>query len=384
MTAIRRISTALLGLLMLAGAGCSRVGENVPKRTELIIVSSRDMGFGALLQQYMKMHPEITVRETRGVAASGDIAVIDDYTAAGLAGQKDDYVDLGAGEHRWGGWAVPVGVDGLAMCYQRRLFSAAGLPEERKAVAALWPTWDAYVSTGQRFEAAKLPAHWVDSALSVFTAVLSQQQHAYHDAGGRLMVSRSPAVEQAWRVATGVSAVGESAQLGQLTPQWVAAAQSGRFATLPCTSWTMGWLERNVPDLRGDWDVAAAPSGLGPVSARYLVVPAAGDHVYQAQQLAMWLAAPAQQITAFTLNGMLPSSRQQHADPDVRDHRNSFLNDAPTGKLLISSIDGRKPQPVGERAAEVRSAVERLVTRVDGWEISAADGWAALAEIYPS
>jgi len=52
-----------------------------------------------------------------------------------------------------GGQIVGLGTDvgGMAMCYRRDLFARAGLPTERDEVAKLWPTWEAYISTGTQF-----------------------------------------------------------------------------------------------------------------------------------------------------------------------------------------------------------------------------------------
>jgi cellobiose transport system substrate-binding protein len=379
----RRWAATTLGLVLLVAAGCGRPADDARAQPVLTIVAERDLGFGTLLSQYTRLNPGVTVVEKTAAVPGGDLAVIDDYTAARLAAQSDGYAELSGTTGRWGRWALPIGVDGLGMCYQRHLLSAAGLPTDRVAVAKLWSTWAAYLETGQRFEAAKLPAHWVDSALSVYNAVLSQQEHGYYRADGALSVSGSDGVKSAWQVATGVSAVGESAQLRQLTPQWVAAAQSRRFATLPCPSWLLGWLKRNVPNLRGDWDITTAPGGRGSTMTYYLVVPKSGTRVREARALATWLADPAQQVAAFELNGLLPASDDQRAGAAVRRRSDPFLNGAPAGEILSASLRGRSAQPVGDRGAEVRSAVERLVTRVDGWEISATEGWALVATSYP-
>ncbi|NED53529.1 extracellular solute-binding protein, partial [Micromonospora aurantiaca] len=54
-----------------------------------------------------------------------------------------------------GKYLVGLGTDigGLAMCYRTDLFKKAGLPTDREKVGALWPTWDDYIATGEKYSA---------------------------------------------------------------------------------------------------------------------------------------------------------------------------------------------------------------------------------------
>ena len=46
---------------------------------------------------------------------------------------------------------IPTDVGGLEVAYRIDLFKKAGLPTDRVAVGKLWPTWDAFIATGQKY-----------------------------------------------------------------------------------------------------------------------------------------------------------------------------------------------------------------------------------------
>ena len=60
------------------------------------------------------------------------------------------------------------------MCYRKDLFAKAGLPTERDAVSKLWPTWQDYIATGEKFNAAKTGASFLDAATNTFNTILLQ------------------------------------------------------------------------------------------------------------------------------------------------------------------------------------------------------------------
>ena len=54
-----------------------------------------------------------------------------------------------------GGAVVGLGTDvgSLAVCYRKDPVAKAGLPTNRVAVSKLWPTWQAYIAAGKRYQA---------------------------------------------------------------------------------------------------------------------------------------------------------------------------------------------------------------------------------------
>ena len=53
---------------------------------------------------------------------------------------------------------IPTDVGGLQVAYRTDLFKKAGLPTDRAAVSKLWPTWDQFIATGQKYVSKLTPA----------------------------------------------------------------------------------------------------------------------------------------------------------------------------------------------------------------------------------
>src|SRR4029077_8150469 len=100
-----------------------------------------------------------------------------------------------------GGAVVGLGTDvgSLAVCYRKDLFAKAGLPTNRVAVSKMWPTWQAYLNTGKRYQA-KAPegTFFFDSGSSVYNAWIGQRNPAYYSASGKSIVATNPLVKAAY------------------------------------------------------------------------------------------------------------------------------------------------------------------------------------------
>ena len=176
-------------------------------------------GYTDLYKQYMKDHPNVTVVETaegdlgkyntqliQRIAAgsgAGDVVAIEEGQVVNFLQSADKFVNLqkyGSNELKdnWLPWkyanattadgATTIGlgtdVGGLAMCYRKDLFEKAGLPTDRAEVGKLWPTWDDYIATGQKYQAGIKDAksHFVDSATNTYNSILMQSgDHTYFD-----------------------------------------------------------------------------------------------------------------------------------------------------------------------------------------------------------
>src|SRR5438552_2144382 len=82
------------------------------------------------------------------------------------------------------GAGIGLGTDvgSLAICYRKDLFAKAGLPSNRDAVSKLWPSWQAYIAAGKRYQA-KAPkgTFFFDSGSNVYNAMIAQVNPAYYD-----------------------------------------------------------------------------------------------------------------------------------------------------------------------------------------------------------
>ena len=159
-----------------------------------------------------------------------------------------------------GGAVVGLGTDvgSLAICYRKDLFAKAGLPTNRVAVSKLWPTWQAYINTGKRYQA-KAPkgTFFFDSGSNVYNAMVGQLNPAYYNAAGKLIAATNPSVKAAYNLAISGWQAGEDAGLAAFTTDWNTGYKKGMFATVTCPAWMMGYIQGQAPATKGKWDIAA-------------------------------------------------------------------------------------------------------------------------------
>ncbi|MCY9555758.1 extracellular solute-binding protein, partial [Paenibacillus apiarius] len=148
-----------------------------------------DFGLQDLKAKYEAEHPNVKIQErgkglglgdyntrlTQQITAgsgAGDVVALEEGTIVQFYAQADKFVNLadhGANDlkgnflpWKWEQGTTPDGkvlglgtdVGSMALCYRSDLFKAAGLPTDREQVGALWPTWDEFIATGQKFAAA--------------------------------------------------------------------------------------------------------------------------------------------------------------------------------------------------------------------------------------
>ena len=412
-----RIGIAVVVAALLLGSGCASASDADAVIT-LTISDWGNFGFKPLIRDYQRLHPKIRVVErvedldehhkalttqlANGTGAA-DVVGIDESFIAQFRDRQGfaNLMDFGANDlkTRWleWKWAQSLSVDGkvqialgadigsLGVCYRRDLFAQAGLPVDRESVARLWPTWEAYIDLGRKFEAARTSAHWIDSADRMYDAALAQQETGYYDNAGNVVVATNSGVRHAFDLALTLIAAGESAKLRSNTAPWTAAMQTSKFATMLCPAWGLGQIQQDAPDSRGKWDVTTVPGGGGNWSGSFLAVPRQSRHVREAYQLAAWLTAPEQQLSIFKETGNLPSQPVLYNDPALRDFRNEFLNNAPVGQIFGASAAELRPQYVGPRAATIGTVIENTLSRVETGEIPEKQAWAmTLSEVSAS
>jgi len=177
-----------------------------------------------------------------------------DLTSYAPAGKSDEYLSwkwqLGKTGDKLIGYPTDVG--SLATCYRRDLFKAAGLPEDRDAVSALWPTWDKFIETGVTYRNATGKG-MLDSLTSATNAVLFQSTgDLFYDKDDNLyrpgtdpskatpqdlIAANSPAVKAAWDTAVKIHQAGITAKAQTWSPEWSAGFKQGTFAATFCPSW---------------------------------------------------------------------------------------------------------------------------------------------------
>jgi cellobiose transport system substrate-binding protein len=390
-----------------AAAAAATTASTEP--VKLVIDTFGDFGYKELIADYMKAHPNVTVVERQEeynqhhqqlaqhlAAGSGaaDIVAIDEGFIVQFRSTPDKFVnllDLGAADikDRWLPWKwaaslsadgntqIGLGTDvgGLAMCYRKDLLEAAGLPTDRQAVSAMWPDWQSFIATGQKFQAAGTGVKWVDSATNMLNPIIAQQAVGYFDTSDQLVFDTNPGVKTAWDSTMQMIANKESAGLAAFSPEWNAGFKKGKFATVACPAWMMGYIKDQAPATSGKWDVAAIPGGGGNWGGSFLAIPKESKNPQAAYDLAAYLTAPEQELRVFKETGNLPSLPALYTDPALTGFTNPFFSDAPVGTIFSDTAAALQPQYLGTKNGPVRQAVENVVREVEAGSLSADDGW---------
>jgi cellobiose transport system substrate-binding protein len=423
------VASALALAVVFAGAGCGKGGgssagqgsdkgaapaekptspkaEEAKPATEtkekikLTINDFGVFGYKSLFAEYQQSHPNIEIVESvneynthhsnliNHLAAGGgtaDIEAVDEGFIAQLKARPEQFanlLDFGAGQlaqsypaFKWNGSLsadgkkqIGLGTDlgGLAFCYRTDLFAKAKLPTDRAAVSALWPTWDKYVETGIKFNAAKTGVAFFDAATDLYNGMVFQLEKAYYEPGtNQIILDKNPGIKAAWDLTMKAIAQGLSAKLVAFQPDWVTAFQKGTFATITCPAWMQGYIKEQAPATAGKWDIATVPGAAGNWGGSWLTIPAQSKHQKEAYELVTFLTAPAQQVRVFKAVGNFPSAIPAMQDPSIADFKDPFFSNAPTGKIFGESAVNLKPQFQGEKHGPIRKAMEDGITRVE-------------------
>ncbi|HWL78442.1 ABC transporter substrate-binding protein [Microbacterium sp.] len=392
-------------------AGCAGSGGGTPSSDDngevtLTLATFNDFGYtDELLAEFTE---ETGIKVVHNKAATSNDARANFFQKLGKSGLADveaveidwfaemmQYADLLAPaddslKGRWLDWKEAAATDGdgnlvaygtdigpQGICYRADLFEAAGLPTDREAVGELFPTWDAFFDVADQYkEATGKP--FIDSANAVLQGIMNQIEYTYEEPDGAIIATDNPDVREAYDTVVD-RAVPIAAYAGQWSEDWFASLASGEFATMLCPGWMLGVIEGNAPDTTG-WDIADAfPGGGGNWGGSYLVVPANGDNVEAASQLAAWLTSPETQLKAFENAGTFPSQVEALDSDELAAATNAYFNDAPTGEILTNRANAITVAPYkGPKYFQFHDALQNAVTRVfDGLEDkeTAWDNW---------
>src|SRR4051794_32638709 len=229
------VTTLALALTGCGGSSTASGGASAPEKVELTVTTFGTMGFDKLYAQYEASHPGVTVKRTN--IDTGDNALIDWKTKqASGSGLPDvqaveegwlgqvmkvsssftDLRDQGADaiKDRWVPWKLAQGTDPQGriigygtdigpegLCYNRDLFKSAGLPTDRKQVAALFggdqATWADYFKVGQQYHD-KTGKAFYDQSGFVWNAMVNQQPQGYYTPDDKLNIEGNAALRGLW------------------------------------------------------------------------------------------------------------------------------------------------------------------------------------------
>jgi cellobiose transport system substrate-binding protein len=418
----QRIAAAAAASLVMGvlAAGCGgssddEAGGDVTLRVNLF----GQFGYKELYKQYEKDHPGVKIVESAegdlgkyntklsqqiaANAAAGDVVAIEEGQTVNFLQTADKFVNLQ--EHGYdaikgdylpyvasaattsdGKATIGLGTDvgGLAMCYRRDLFEQAGLPTDREEVAKLWPTWEDFIATGEKFQSGigDDKIHFIDAATNTYNSILMQGgDETYFDRDNKLVVESNPAVKNAWDLADDMIEADLSAKLVAFSDEWNAGFKNGSFATVACPAWMTGYIKGQAgDDFAGKWDIATVPGGSGNWGGSWLAVPTSSKHQKEAIELIKFLSGPDGQMGAFESEGRLPSLPALYEEPALKDATNPYFSDAPTGQLFVAGAKNLKPVYLGAKNVPVRDAFENVLRSVENGQRSADDGWPEAAK----
>lgn len=406
--ALRRIGlVAGVATTAVVLAGCS--GSSAPESSgsgdssepiTLTVTTFGTMGLDDLYKKYEDEHPNITIKatniDTGGNAltdwktkqASGglpDVQSVEEGWLGSVMEVSDSFTDLrdyGADDISgdWVDWKVKQATDASgriigygtdigpeALCYNGKLFEAAGLPSDRESVAELFggaeASWDDFFEVGKKYHDATGKAFYDQSGF-LWNAFVNQQDEGYYTTDGSLNVEGNQTLEDFWlQLADGVDA-GLSANQTQWDWGKGKAFVDGTFAVAVCPGWMLaivkGQVEAGGGDATTGWDVADVfPGGAANWGGTFLTVPATSKHPKEAAALAQWLTAAEQQQNVFENFGNFPSNldAQTAAAATTGTEISTFFNEAPVGQILQKRAEGVVAQFKGPDDALIQEQV---------------------------
>ncbi|MEU6753597.1 extracellular solute-binding protein [Spirillospora sp. NPDC046719] len=420
----RGLGTAMA--VLLAGGLAAACGGDDKKDSDsgpvtLTVDVFGEVGYDQLYKQYEQSHPGVTIKQRKVSdldtykpriqqwmatgSGAGDVVMLEEGILPLYMQQRAKFLNL----FDYGGkalqdkflpwkWQMGVSPDGkqlvglgtdvgpLAMCYRTDLFKKAGLPTDREEVGKLWPTWDAFLQTGQKFQQKVSGTKWLDGPTAVFRATVLQNAgagpgYSFFDKDDKFVFDTNPAVKQAFDTSLKFEESKLTSDMSIFTPPWQAGLKRDTFATVPCPSWMLGGIEQfSGPSGKGKWDVATTPGGSGYWGGSWLAVPKQTKHPKQAAALAEFLTSPQGQTGAYAAANTFPSSPQAEQDPAVAGSKNAYFNDAPAGKIFGDLVASVKPVHLGPKNEDVRAAVENVLISVGQGKVKPDEAWSKAVE----
>jgi cellobiose transport system substrate-binding protein len=338
-----------------------------------------------LYAEYEKLHPNIVIKDTsiernenyypalvnHLTTGSGlmdiqavEVSNISEVTSTFASKLVDMSKVPGVSSGNWLDWkwkqattkdgqTIGLGTDvgPMAICYRKDMFKAAGLPTDRDAVGKLWEgSWDKLVTAGEQYKK-KAPSGttFMDSPGGLLHAILSSETTQFYDSSGQVIYKSNPAVKSAFDLTAKAAQEGLLGNQTQFQPAWNQTIANSKFAAISCPPWMLGTIKANAKaGDAGKWDVAQAPKS-GNWGGSFLVVPKSGKNLTEAEKLAVWLTAPAQQAKLFAKQGNFPSAPAAYTMPEVTGGKNDMSGDAPIGTIFATAAKNIPVQILGPK-----------------------------------
>jgi len=302
-----------------------------------------------------------------------------DLTTLGADKMKGDYLDWVMSQSSTKDGKVvgiPTDVGGLAIAYRTDLFKAAGLPTNRDEVSKLWPTWDAFIETGQRYVRATGKQFLDNAPTSVYFQAINQgTERYYNNADHKPSYDQNPQVKAAFDLTLKTIAANISAKQGSFSSGWTAGMGKGDFAVVSAPSWMLGSIRTNAPGTSGKWDVAAIPGGAGNWGGSFLAIPKRAKNPKAAWKYITETQSPAGQLDHFLVSGALPTTPSVYTDSRLVSKTDPFFSDAPIGKIYTESVTKLKPFYIGPDDGPIGTEFLNVLTSVEQGKVPPDKAW---------
>ncbi len=364
----------------------------------LTVTTHVDYGYRNLYKEFEKTHPGIKVKEVlvEDLPKKLVTQLAANRGAADVVGVGDDIIGkfkpsherfLNLADHGvnntddpWVQWAYDAGtvedgkfvmglrtdIGGLGICYRTDLFKKAGLPTEPEKVAELWPTWDDFTATGEKFSKKVKNASFTANTGDIWVGMGNQHKETFFaESDDSFIADKNTELKQDFLTAANMSVRKVSGGYPPFSPEMANALKTGKAATAVCPAWKLDRTkEASGPDNAGKWSVAAAPEG-GNWGGSYLMVPKQTKHPKEAVELARWLTSSKTQKQLFLDEGYLSSHPKVYNDPEVQAKKDPYFSNAPTGKIFAQAADSMEPIYRGTKDSDVASAFMNALLRVE-------------------
>lgn len=425
----RNSGAALAGAAVVAllAAGCGSGGDQAASAdnpVELSITTFGTFGYEDLYKEYEAANPGITIKAnnidtggnartdlfTKLGAGSGvsDVVAIEEGWLGSIMEVSDQFVDLnkyGAADIKdnWVDWKYAQGTDAQnrvigygtdigpqGLCYNGKLFEAAGLPSDREAVAELFggdsATWENYFDLGRKYKETTGKA-WYDQSGFVWNSMVNQQDEGYYTADGELNIEDNAALKSQFDLLAAGTLDGLSANQTQWDWGKGKAFLDGSFATFVCPGWMLGTIQGSIESAGGGtdsgWDFADVfPGGASNWGGAFLSVPESSEHPEEAAALAAWLTEPDQQVKQSAAANNFPSTIAAQEKLATEATPNEYFNDAPTGAILASRAEGVVAQFKGPDDSVIQENVFYPALKlIESGDANAEQAWAEAVKL---
>ncbi len=380
------VAGAAVVAMLAAGCGGGDSNSDEPASAEnpveLTVTTFGTFGYDDLYAEYEDANPGVTIKATnidtggnartdlftKLAAGSGvsDVVAIEEGWLGSIMEISDQFVDLndyGAADIKgnWVDWKYEQGTDPegrvigygtdigpQGICYNGKLFEAAGLPSDREAVAELLggenASWENYFEVGNQYKDTSGKA-WFDQAGFVWNSMVNQMDEGYYTKDGELNLDGNEAMISRFKQLGGAIEDGLSSDQTQWDWANGKAFLDGSFATMVCPGWMLGTIQGKIEAAGGGtdsgWDFADVfPGGASNWGGAFLSVPETSEHKEAAAALAAWLTHPDQQIKQSAAANNFPSTIAAQEQLASEATPNEWFNDAPTGSILAARAEG--------------------------------------------